>query len=200
MDNSTLFKVGYGLYVLSARDKDKDNGCIINTVMQATDTPLRLLATINKQSYTGELISRSGEFNVSILSESAKFPIYKTFGFKSGRDINKFENIPFKRSSNGITYLQGNTCGVISCKVVNETDLGTHTLMLADITDAKLLSNEEPVTYLYYQKNIRPKPEKKNKKGWRCEVCGYVYEGEELPDDFICPICKHGVNDFVRIE
>lgn len=199
MDRNVIFKIGYGLYVMSAKDGNKDNGCIINTVMQVTDTPLRVAVTINKSSYTRDIAIKTKEFNISILSDSAPFSLFKNFGFQSGRNINKFENVQFNRSKNGITYLKNNICAYISCKIVKEIDLGTHDMFICNLVDSEIVSDEKPVTYSYYQENIKPKPQGAKKKGFRCVVCGYIYEGEELPEDFICPLCKHGAVDFVRI-
>lgn len=200
MDNNVIFKIGYGLYVMSVNDGDKDNGCIINTVMQVTDVPLRLATVVNKKSYTREIALKTKKFNISIVSQSAPFSLFKTFGFQSGRNINKFKDIIVNRSSNNITYLQNNISAYISCEIVKEIDLGTHNMFICDLVDGEVISDEEPVTYSYYQKYIKQKAKATVKKGWRCEVCGYVYEGEELPKDFICPICKHGVVDFVEID
>lgn len=200
MDNNVIFKIGYGLYVMSVNDGDKDNGCIINTVMQVTDAPLRLATVVNKKSYTREIALKTKKFNISIISQSAPFSLFKIFGFQSGRNINKFKDIVVNRSSNDITYLQNNISAYISCEIVKEIDLGTHNMFICDLVDGEVISDEEPVTYSYYQKHIKQKAKSTVKKGWRCEVCGYIYEGEELPKDFICPICKHGVVDFVKIS
>lgn len=203
MDINIISKIGYGLYVMSVHDESKDNGCIINTAMQVSDTPLRLAVTVNKKNYTCEIASKNKEFNISILSESTPFSIFKTFGFVSGRDVDKFKEISFKRSKNGLSYLSKNVSGYMSCRITDEINLGTHKMFICDLVDSKILSNEEPVTYAYYHKYIKPKPsseKKDSKKGWRCVVCGYMYEGEELPEDFICPICKHGIADFVKVS
>lgn len=199
MNKSALFKISYGLYIISSRLQNKDNGCIINTVTQVTDNPLRLTATLGKDAYTHDMILNNKEFNISILSESAPFSLFEIFGFKSGRDINKFSNVNFGRSSNGITYLKDGTSSYISCKTIDIIDLGTHSLILADILDAEAISNEKPMTYAYYRRYVKPKPKKSEKGAWRCEVCGYMYQGENLPEDFICPWCKHGASSFTKV-
>ena len=200
MDNKVLFNIGYGLYVLTANEGEKDNGCIINTVMQVTSDPLQIAIAVNKKNYTNEMIQRTKKFNVSILSESSKFEIFKHFGFQSGRDVDKFASFyDTKRSPNGVLYITQNTNSYMSAYVKQEIDLGTHTLFIAQLVAAEILSEEPTVTYTYYQNNIKPKPQKTEKKGWRCKICGYIYEGEDLPVDFICPWCKHGAVDFERI-
>ena len=200
MDNKVLFNIGYGLYVLTANEGEKDNGCIINTVMQVTSDPLQIAIAVNKKNYTNEMIQRTKKFNVSILSESSKFEIFKHFGFQSGRDVDKFSSFyDTKRSPNGVLYITQNTNSYMSAYVKQEIDLGTHTLFIAQLVAAEILSEEPTVTYTYYQNNIKPKPQKTEKKGWRYKICGYIYEGEDLPADFICPICKHGAVDFERI-
>lgn len=200
MNNAAMFKLSYGLYVLSAKDGAKDNGCIINTAAQVTTTPNRITIAVNKQNYTHDMIKATGIFNVSMLDETVPFDVFKTFGFQSGRDADKFREVAFERSANGIAYVKDHTAAFISGKVVSEVDLGTHTLFLADVTDGEMLSGKEAVTYSYYQSNIKPKPEAVKKTGYRCKICGYVYEGEPLPEDFICPICKHGAIDFEKIQ
>lgn len=195
----TLFKLSYGLFVLSARDTEKDNGCIINTVMQITDTPLQIAVGINKDNYTYEMIEKTGSFNVSVLTEDVPFSVFENFGFKSGRTEDKFSAFNDKeRSENGILYLTKYTNAFISAKVIKTLDCGTHMMLIAEVTDAKTLSDAPSVTYDYYFKNIKPKPEAK-KKGYVCKICGYVYEGDTLPDDYICPLCKHPASDFEPI-
>ena len=196
---AAMFKLSYGLFVLTARDGDKDNGCITNTAMQITDTPLRIAIAVNKKNFTHDMIVKTGEFNLSILSESAPFSIFQRFGFQSGKDVDKFADVDYDvRTANGIRYLPNNTNSVISGKVAESYDCGTHTMFIADITQASMLSGEPSVIYQYYFDNIKPKPQppKDNKKGYVCKICGYVYEGDTLPDDYICPICKHGAKDF----
>ena len=200
MMKETLFKLSYGLFVLSARDTEKDNGCIINTVMQITDTPLQIAVGINKDNYTYEMIEKTGVFNVSVLTEEVPFSVFEDFGFKSGRTEDKFSSFNDKeRSENGIFYLTKYTNAFISAKVIKTLDCGTHMMLIAEVTDAKILSDAPSVTYDYYFKNIKPKPEAK-KKGYVCKICGYVYEGDPLPDDFICPLCKHPASDFEPIR
>ena len=196
MDISALFKLSYGLFVLSAREEGKDNGCIINTAQQITDTPLRITITVNKQNYTHDMIQRTGEFNLSVLSQDAVFWVFQHYGFQSGRSVDKFAMIPEARTANGIRYVEGCTNAVISGKVISAVDCGTHTLFVAEVTDAKILSQEPSMTYQYYFDNVKPKPAAQGK--WVCKICGYVHEGE-LPADFVCPWCKHPAEDFEPI-
>ena len=195
MDKEAMYKLSYGLFVLTAKENEKDNGCIINTVTQVTTEPNRITIAVNKQNYTHDMIVNTGEFNVSVLSQNSKFETYKHWGFQSGANVDKTENITFSRAGNGIIYIEDETNAYISGKVISSIDLGTHTLFIADVTDCKNLTNDESVTYSYYQKNIKPAPQQK-KEGYICTVCGYIYEGEVLPDDFICPWCKHPASDF----
>ena len=196
MNNKAMYNLSYGLFVLTTRENDKDNGCIVNTVTQVTTSPNRILVAVNKKNYTHDMILRTGEFNVSILTEHTSFDTFKHWGFQSGADIDKALGIPFKRSANQIIYLTEETNAYLSANVVSATDLGTHTLFLADVTEAEVLSNEPSVTYSYYQQHIKPAPEQTSKKGYVCTICGYIYEGDPLPEDFICPICKHPASDF----
>ena len=195
---NTMFKLSYGLFVLSAKDGDKDNGCIINTVTQVTDIPKVITVAVNKDNYTCDMIMKTGKFNVSVLSESVPFEIFKKFGFQSGRDVNKFDNFDkVKRSSNGIYYLTDNVNAFISAEVTSAEDYGTHMLFSARVTEADVLSEEKSVTYQYYFEHIKPKPATAEKrKGFVCKICGYIYEGNTLPEDYICPLCKHGAEDF----
>ncbi len=200
MDQNALFKLGYGLYVLTTKDGEKQNGCIVNTVMQLTSTPNRIGVAVNKQNYTHNMLMENKVFNVSILSEKAKFDTFKHFGFQSGRDVNKFENYTdAKMAANDVYYVTAGTNAYISGYVMETVDLGTHTLFIANVVNAVTLSDDASTTYDYYQKNIKPSPEKKEKKGWVCKICGYVYEGEELPEDYVCPLCKHGAQDFEKL-
>lgn len=197
VDATALFKLSYGLFVVSAKQGERENGCITNTVMQVTVNPTRIIITINKESHTHDMIKNTGRFNVSILATNAPFELFKRFGFKSGRDTDKlagFENI--KRSENGIFYVTDYTNAFISAQVVSERDCGTHTEFLADVCECEILSDLPSMTYQYYFDNVKPKPQQPKKKGFVCKICGYVYEGETLPEDFICPICKHGAADF----
>ncbi len=200
---NALFKLSYGLFVLTAKNGEKDNGCIINTVMQITDIPKRIIVSVNKQNYTHDMILKSGEFNVSILSTDVPFEIFQKFGFASGRDTDKFTGFDkIQRSENDIYYLTEFANSYISGKVINVIDCGTHTMFVADVTNAKVLSDIPSVTYQYYFDHIKPKPKAatEKKKGFVCKICGYVYEGETLPPDFICPLCKHGAEDFEPLE
>jgi len=198
IDQAAMFKLSYGLFVLTAKDGDKDNGCIVNTVTQLTVSPLRISVAVNKANFTRDMILSTGEFNVSVLTESTPFRIFENFGFHSGRDTDKFASLPETRAANGIRYVPEHVNAVISAKVTECLDYGTHTLFIADVTEAVVMSNEPGTTYQYYFDHIKPKPQapKEDKKGFVCKICGYVYEGDELPADYICPLCKHGVADF----
>jgi flavin reductase (DIM6/NTAB) family NADH-FMN oxidoreductase RutF len=196
MDTKAMYNLSYGLFILTAKEGDKDNGCIVNTVTQVTTEPNRIVVAVNKNNYTHDMIKRTGEFNVSILTENAKFDTFKHWGFQSGKNVNKADGVEFKRATNGIIYIADQTNALISAKVVSTTDLGTHTLFLADVTDCEILSSDPSVTYTYYQKNIKPAPQPQKKKGFVCNICGYIYEGDTLPPDFICPLCKHPASDF----
>lgn len=198
MDNNALFKLSYGLFVLTARQGEKDNGCIINTAMQVTDDPKRITIAVNKQNLTHDMVLATGEFNLSVLSEEAVFWIFQHYGFQSGKNVDKFANIPEVRTANGLRYVEGCTNAVISGKVISTVDCGTHTLFVADVTDAKILSDAPSMTYQYYFDHVKPKPEPAKKASWVCKICGYVYEGDPLPADFICPWCKHGAEDFEK--
>ncbi len=203
MDISALNNISYGLYVLTAADNGRLNGCIINTLAQVTSTPVRVSVTVNKANYTCEMIKNTGSFNVSVLDESADFSVFRSFGFVSGRDTDKFAGVNYKLAENGIPYLPDNCCAYVSGKVVETIDLGTHYLFIADLTAAEKLSDKPAMTYAYYHKNVKPRPEAKPSEAsgerWICNICGYIYEGH-LPDDFICPLCKHGAADFSRID
>ena len=206
IDPAAFQKFSYGLFMLSARDGAKDNGCIVNTAMQLTSNPQRISIAVNKSNYTHDMILKTGVFNVSVLSEDVSMDVFKRFGFQSGRTAEKFEGCEgLQRSANGLYYLTGCTNAVLSGKVIQSIDCGSHPLFIADVTESKVLSDEPSVTYAYYFAHIKPKPlpaamTEEPKKGWICKICGYVYEGDDLPVDFICPICKHGVADFVRQE
>ncbi len=200
IDMTALFKLGYGLYVITSKDGDKDNGLIVNTVFQLTDTPVQVAVTVNKQTYSHDMIMKSGAMNVNCLTNSAPFSVFQNFGFQSGRDTDKLLNVKFDRSENGISYLTDNSNAFLSLKVEKTIDLGTHTMFICTLTEAKKLSNEESMTYAFYHANVKPKPEAAIKKtGYVCKICGYVYEGDELPEDFVCPLCKHGAADFEKI-
>ena len=202
VENNAFFSLSYGLFVLTARDGEKDNGCIINTAMQQTDTPKRISITVNKANLTHDMICKTGVFNLSVLSTDAPFGVFEHYGFQSGRDVDKFDGVQgMARATNGVYYLPHCTNAFISGKVTQMIDLGTHTLFIADVTEARVLSQVPSMTYAYYFANVKPKPSKLEKQtGWVCKICGYVYEGEQLPEDFICPLCKHGVADFEPIK
>ena len=194
-----LTKISYGLYVLSTRVGEKDNGCIVNTVVQAASSPCQITVAVSKQNYTCEMIQASGVFDVCPLAEDAPFDTFRHFGFQSGREVDKFASIPWQRSANGVAYPLEHTVAVFSCKVTSSVDLGSHMLFIATLEDAQVLSEAQPVTYAYYHRSIKPVPQPIAAKGYRCTICGYVYEGDELPPDFVCPICKHGAADFEKI-
>ena len=198
MDNNALFKLSYGLFVLTAREDGEDNGCIINTATQLTTEPCRISIAVNKENYTHDMVLRTGAFNLSVLSQEAVFWIFQHYGFQSGRDVDKFSNIPEARTPNGLRYVEGCSNAVISGKVISTVDCGSHTLFIADVTEAKNLSDEASMTYQYYFDHVKPKPEPADEKKWVCKICNYVYEGDELPADFICPWCKHPASDFEK--
>ena len=199
INNDSMFKLSYGLFVITAKG-EKDNGCIINTAMQITDKPLQIAVCVNKSNFTHDMIIKSREFNLSVLSEKANFEIFKRFGFSSGRETDKFANYSnVKRSENGIFYVTESVNAFMSAKVSSVVDCGTHSMFVAEITEAQVLNDDKSVTYEYYFAHIKPKPEKK-KKGFVCKICGYVYEGETLPEDFICPLCKHPASDFEELK
>lgn len=205
IDPKTVQKFSYGLFVLTAQADGKDNGCIINTAAQLTSTPNRINIAVNKANYTHDMILNTGVFNVSVLSQKASFDIFKRFGFASGKDTDKFAGYEehASRSANGLLYVTEGTNAFMSAKIIDSYDYGTHTLFIAELTEAAVLNQDPSVTYAYYFDHIKPKPQPKieeKKTGWVCKICGYVYEGDELPADFICPLCKHGADDFERIE
>ncbi len=199
-DMKALFNIGYGLYVVTSNDGKKDNGLIVNAVTQLTDTPNQVAVTINKQNYSHHVIRQTGIMNVNCLSVDAPFKVFRQFGFQSGRNVDKFANCEPLRSDNGLIFLPHYINSFMSLKVENYVDLGTHGMFICSVTEARVFSKAETMTYTYYQKNVKPKPDTEGKKGYVCKVCGYIYEGDELPDDFICPLCKHGVADFEPIE
>ncbi len=202
----SLFNLSYGLYVLSAQDGGKDNACIVNTVIQVTEQPLRVLVAVNKMNCTHDMIEKDKQFTISILTEEAPFDIFKRFGFQSGKEVDKFEGFEdVARGENGTLYLNKYSNAFVSAKVVDEIDHGTHTVFVGEVTEAKILEKTPSITYAYYHANTKPKiqpVEKKadGKKRWVCNVCGFIYEGDELPNDYICPICKHGVDVFELLE
>ena len=196
IDPTAMFNIGYGLYVVTSNDGVKDNGLIVNTVTQVTETPNRIAVTINKRNYSCGTIAKTGKLNVSTLSEDAPFKLFQRFGFQSGKDVAKLEGFNHaQRSSNGLVFLNKYANAYLSCKVINQLDLGTHIMFICDVTECANLSNLETMTYSYYFKHVKPQPEA-DKKGYVCRICGWVYEGESLPEDIICPLCKHGYADF----
>ncbi len=197
MNKEVMNKISYGLYVLTAKEGDKHNGCIINTLQQVTVSPNRVSVTVNKENYTHDMIMRTGEFNASVISEKADFGMFKHFGFQSGRDVNKFADYPMGIADNGLAYVLNGVNGYVSGKVVSSVDLGTHTMFVADVVGGEILNEDPSATYAYYHKNIKAAPVKEA-AGWVCKICGYVYEGDPLPADFVCPWCKHGADDFER--
>lgn len=198
-DLTSLFNIGYGLYIVTSNDGKKDNGLVVNTVTQVTNTPNRLAVVINKDNYSHHVIRQTGIMNVNCLSTDAPFKIFETFGFQSGRSADKFASIKPLRSDNGLAFLPEYINSFLSLKVVQYIDLETHGMFVCDITEARVISDRETMTYTYYQKHVKPKPQTQGKKGYVCKICGYVYEADELPDDFVCPLCKHGAADFEPI-
>ena len=200
LDFTALFNIGYGLYVLTTNDGVRDNGMIVNTVTQVTNTPNRVAVTVNKLNYSCETIIKTGKMNVCCLTTEAPFRVFENFGFRSGRDTDKFAECSPMRSENGLVYLPKYINSFISLAVEKQIDLDTHVMFICSVTEASVISNVETMTYTYYHKNVKPKPEKKKSRGYICKICGFEYEGEEMPDDFICPLCKHGKEDFEPIE
>ena len=205
MDKKAMYKLTYGLFVLTANENGKDNGCIINTAIQAAGDPNQVTISVSKQNYTHDMIVRTGKFTVSSITEKADFSLFKRFGFQSGKDTDKFQGFDgWMRGINGVTYITESTNAYISVEVEKSVDLGSHTLFIGKVTDMEVLSDDKSVTYEFYQSNIKPKPEQvgttpKGETVWRCIICGYEYVGEELPEDFICPWCKHTASDFEKI-
>lgn len=205
MDKKAMYKLSYGLFVLTAKDEEKDNGCIINTAIQVSSMPNQLSICVNKANLTHDMIVKTGKFTVSVISQDAGFDLFKHFGFQSGKDVDKFKNFEkCKRGENSIYYITEGTNAYISVNVSKTEDLGSHTMFIGEITDMEVLSETPSVTYDYYLKNIKPQPENvgtttDGKTIWRCTICGYEYVGEELPEDFVCPLCKHPASDFEKI-
>lgn len=198
-DLTALFNIGYGLYVVTTNDGTRDNGLIVNTVSQVTNTPNRIAVTINKQNYSFHTIQKTGVLNVNCLDVSAPFSVFQRFGFQSGRTTDKFEGLEFLRSDNGLAFLPRYINSFMSLKVESFVDMDTHGMFICTVTEARVMSDADTMTYTYYQKNVKPKPETEGKHGFVCKVCGWIYEGDELPDDIICPLCKHGAADFEPI-
>ena len=199
-DLSALFNIGYGLYVITSNDGKKDNGLIVNTVTQVTNTPNRIAVTINKENYSYHIIKQTGIMNINCLTTEAPFSVFEKFGFVSGRNVDKFADCEPLRSDNGLVFLPRYINSFMSLKVESFVDLDTHGMFICSVTESRVLSDKETMTYNYYQDNVKPKPETDGKKGFVCKICGYVYEGDTLPDDFVCPLCKHGAADFEEIK
>ncbi len=205
MNKKAMYKLSYGLFVLTAREGAKDNGCIINTAIQAASTPNQISICVNKANYTHDMIMRTGAFTVSVISQKASFELFEHFGFQTGREVEKFADYAAcARGENGIYYVTEGTNAYISVKVAKTEDLGSHTMFIGEITDMEVLSEDESVTYEYYMHHIKPKPQdtgntEDGQTIWRCTICGYEFVGEELPDDFICPLCKHPASDFEKV-
>lgn len=200
IDKSALFKLGYGLYAISYNDGKRDNAFICNTVVQLTSTPLMVSVTINKQNYSHDVIKETKKLNVNCLTENVKFDVFERFGFHSGRDTDKFDGFEYWKSANGLAVLTADYINAfMSLEVKDYVDLGTHGMFICEVTNAMSLSDEETMTYSYYHKNVKPKANAQKKTGYVCKICGYVYEGDTLPDDFVCPICKHGASDFEKL-
>lgn len=204
MDAKAMYKLTYGLFVVTASKDGKQNGCIVNTAQQVTSTPNRISVAINKANYTHDLVMETRKFNVSILNQTASFELFKRFGFQSGRDVDKFVGFTgYKKALNDVNYITEGTNAYISAWVEQTIDLGTHTLFIAAVTNMETLNDVPSVTYDYYQRNIKPQPQaqegpKEGKTVWVCKICGYEYEGDPIPDDFICPLCKHPASDFEK--
>lgn len=203
MDNKALFKLSYGVFVLSSKSGDKVNACVTNTCIQVANDPVRIAISVLNTNLTCDYIKDSGVFSVSVLDKTCIFDTVKHFGMQSGRDVNKFEGVKLPIDLNGVPYLPWSTNSVLSAKVLESIDLGTHTLFIAEAVDMKVLSDNEPLTYADYHKDLKPKPQKIDEKkkivGWKCKICGFVYEGEKLPEDFVCPLCGHSADDFEPI-
>lgn len=200
IDFTALFKIEYGLYVVTTNCDGKDNGLIVNTVAQVSLNPNKIAVGISKANYSHELVLKSGKMNVCPISENAPFSLFQHFGFRSGKDCDKFEGIKAYRTANGLYFPADFVNAFISLEVENYIDMGSHGLFICNVTDTGIISQTPTMSYSHYHKNVKPKPQPEKKKGYVCEICGYVYEGEELPEDFICPICKHPASDFKKVE
>ena len=200
MDITALFNISYGLYLVTSKDGNKDNGAIVNTVCQVTNTPNRVAVTISKENYSHDIIKNTGLMNIVCLSERTPFKVFENFGFQSGKNVDKFDGWNFTRSANGLAILSEYANSYISLKVEQYIDIDTHGMFICSVEECENISSEPTMTYSYYHKNVKPQPQKTTKKGFVCKICGYVYEGDTLPDDFICPLCKHGASDFEPIS
>ncbi|HAL18778.1 MAG TPA: flavin reductase [Spirochaetaceae bacterium] len=200
MDTKAFYRLTYGVFIVSVRSGDKVNACITNTCIQVASDPVRIALSCINASYTTELIKQSGRFIVSVLDKTAPFDLIKRFGMQSGRNVDKFKGIEFKTMRDGTPFVDSHSCALFECKAASSVDLGSHTLFIAEVTDAKVLGNEPPLTYAFYQSDVKPKtvnsPVGRKIKGWRCKICGYFYEGETLPADYLCPLCGHPAQDF----
>ena len=200
MNTNALFDLTYGLYLLSAKCDGKDNACIINTAMQVANNPTQIQVAVSRSNFTNFMINETREFNISVITKEADFELFRRFGMQSGKTVDKFIGFPdVARSKNGLIYLTKASSAFMSVKVENVVQMSTHTLFIGSLKDAEVLSKAEPCTYSYYQSDIKPKPDDAKKSGWKCNICGYVYEGEELQSDFVCPLCKHGAEDFTKL-
>ena len=200
MNNKAFYNLTYGMFLLAAKAEEKANACIVNTGVQVAGSPVRVAVSVLNTNYTCALIKESGRFTLSALDDSCSFETIKHFGMQSGRDVDKLDSLPMPTDESGVPYLNWSTCARFSGKVTHSVDLGTHTLFIADVTEARVLSDAPSMTYSFYFANVKPKPSAlKKQTGWVCKICGYVYEGETLPADFICPLCKHGAEDFERL-
>jgi len=197
-DLTALYKIGYGLYVVTTNDGTRDNGCIVNTVCQVTDVTPRVMVTLNKSTHSCDTVLKTGVMNVNCLTVNAPFSVFEKFGFKSGKTFDKFNDTPSWRAKNGILVLSDNINSYFSLKVENTIDLDSHVMFICTVTNGAVINDDESMTYSYYHKNVKQKPSAK--KGYVCKICGYVYEGEPLPPDFVCPLCKHGAQDFEKIK
>ena len=202
LDLKALHNIAYGLYVVTSNDGKKDNGLIVNTVIQVTSTPTRVSVTINKQNYSHDVIRSTGKMNVNCLDITAPFALFQNFGFRSGRETDKFAGLEVRRSQNGLSVLTEHINAWMSLQVVDYLDLGTHGMFLCDVTEAGTVAGAETMTYSYYHKEVKPKPQprEQKKKGYVCKICGWVYEGNPLPEDIVCPVCKHGYEDFEPLK
>ena len=200
MNNKAFYNLTYGVFLLAAKAEEKANACIVNTGVQVAGSPVRVAVSVLNTNYTCALIKESGRFTLSALDDSCSFETIKHFGMQSGRDVDKLDSLPMPTDESGVPYLNWSTCARFSGKVTHSVDLGTHTLFIADVTEARVLSDAPSMTYSFYFANVKPKPSAlKKQTGWVCKICGYVYEGETLPADFICPLCKHGAEDFEKL-
>lgn len=204
MDNQAFYKISYGVFIIGVKAGDKTNACVTNTCIQVASNPTRVAISVLNTNYTCDLIKESGLFTVGILDKTVSFDTIKYFGMQSGHDVDKLDEVPMPLDDNGVPYMGWSCCAMLSCKVLSSEDLGSHTLFVAEVLDSKVLNDETPLTYSEYQSEIKPKPEKKvadTRKiiGWRCKICKYVYEGEKLPEEFLCPICGHSADDFEPI-